>query len=365
MLSGGDAGNGADVAWVHTVDRENRKVFDNARIRGGNGVAGALVLEDKFKLALIAQKCGIEPRTFARVGINALREFCRELFSTEEGESKLWIVKLANANCGDGIHPISKSLWKKVLETVTEECSGFKEPRFVVQEYISKPALWHGKFKFHLRVYILLKADVSAFIFEDALAHVANKQYVLDPDDLSDMEIHLTNVAKNYHNSQLFHGTPQINLKQFLGEETFGKLLQQFDRIFRGAQAFMIHQRSAADFCFVGADVMLDEEGNPFILELNIPPSIARYTEGIPEETIVFFEKLFNSMINNFVEAELKGTASENDMIAWTKICEARHNFEPSPRKEMQGFNSLAWTVFEKKCLIAAPNQLNQCFRVE
>ena len=87
----------------------------------------------------------------------------------------------------------------------------------MVQLYVHRPLLWEGRFKFHLRVYCVLTAQMQFHCYRRAFAHVSNKPFTLscfDPDHHAprgaaargggasqegeryfDHEVHITNVA--------------------------------------------------------------------------------------------------------------------------------------------------------------------------
>jgi hypothetical protein len=288
------------------------------------------------------------------VGARAVRAWGERRLRAAEAH-KLWMIKDAGANGGDGLFVASGATWARVCDRLdAAERAERRKIRFVVQEYVERPALWEGRFKYHIRMYVVLRADMGAFLHTRALAHVANKPYSASPEGFDDVQVHLTNVSKNHTNKELFHGCPILELESFLGARCWARLLALFAALFGAARPFMRHQVAAWDFAHIGVDIMLDAEGHPHLLECNVPPCIGNYNSEMVPEQHAFFNWLFTSMVDCFVVEPLTTRpAAPAAARSWCKVAEPRDDFAPAPPAQ-RGLNALAWKVYEAKTLAHA-----------
>mmetsp|Transcript_921 Transcript_921/g.2150 ORF Transcript_921/g.2150 Transcript_921/m.2150 type:complete len:426 (+) Transcript_921:124-1401(+) len=370
-----------DFAWVHTVNDTERDSFLKARLRGGNGVSGAQILEDKFKFALLTQResCKGALPSFACESLVKLSQVCSAVFrENPESNAGTWMIKDAGANCGDGLYVVTSENWRDVVTRLAPQVNSVNTPgepsssstqrqqrpgsTYVLQKYIEDPELWEGSFKYHCRLYLILRADGALFIHSHALAHIANKPYTLDSSQLSDSQVHLSNVSKNHSESDLFHGCPVICLEEFFGQGRLDAVKAMFKNVFEAAHPFIEHQQSDTDFCFIGADVMFESDGTPRLLECNIPPGMGNYSTAIPPPQLQFNNNMFNSLVEQFVIRPLRGYSSSEPVNLsgqfWMKICDARPDFKTGSA-DQRGFNLLSWKVFQRRALKATSNRPN------
>lgn len=64
---------------------------------------------------------------------------------------------------------------------------------YVIQKYITNPLLWDG-FKFHFRMYAILKADMSTYLYAKAFILTAGLKYDCNSDDIQKQ---ITNLSLN------------------------------------------------------------------------------------------------------------------------------------------------------------------------
>ena len=69
----------------------------------------------------------------------------------------------------------------------------FHGAEYVIQKYVSDPKLWNG-FKFHFRMYSMLRGDMSSFLYQKAFILTAGLKYDRNSDDL---HTHITNLSVN------------------------------------------------------------------------------------------------------------------------------------------------------------------------
>lgn len=175
--------------------------------------------------------------------------------------------------------------------------------KHLVQEYISNPYLIEG-LKFDLRLYVLISGcdPLRIFIFKEGLARFATDEY--DPPNYNNYEntfMHLTNYAINkwndaYRNNQFLirdnvgHKRSLTAIMNYLKqqrEDTDGLMERIEDMVIKTiimAKPTLTHNYHACQpedysnsMCFeiLGFDILIDDDLNPFILEVNATPSFA------------------------------------------------------------------------------------------
>jgi hypothetical protein len=312
--------------------------------------AGLDVLENKFSLALLLEKYSAPGlANYAVLGWQEVREWCaaRLVAPTAQG-GKVWMVKDSGANCGQGLFVMSRDNWEQVVAKVAAlEKASQRRRGWVIQEYVSHPDLWQGTHKYHLRIYVVFCGDCSVYLHNHALGHIANKPYHLDKDSFTDEEVHLTNVSRNHHNVQLFHPCPAIDLKAFLGTDRWERLVALLQSVFKLAMPFCLHQAAKEDFSLIGADIMVDRDGQPHLLECNIPPCLGRADDNasIQMEETQLIRNLFHAIVQRF--CLLQDTSVDR---WWTEICPGNKDFKPCSWP-LRGLNTLAWKLVEKNML--------------
>ncbi|XP_052003883.1 tubulin monoglutamylase TTLL4-like isoform X1 [Xyrauchen texanus] len=204
----------------------------------------------------------------------------------EDGGSKQkWIVKPPASARGIGIQVIHK--WNQMPR---------KRP-LLVQKYLHKPYLISGN-KFDLRIYVYVTAydPLRVYIFNDGLVRFASCKYSPSMKTLSNKFMHLTNYSVNKKNSEYQsnsddkacqgHKWALKALWQYLGSQGINTTL-----IWEKIKDMVIKTIIASDpyvnslvkmhvsspySCheLFGFDIMLDENLKPWVLEVNISPSL-------------------------------------------------------------------------------------------
>ncbi|KAM9850500.1 tubulin monoglutamylase TTLL4 [Aulostomus maculatus] len=235
----------------------------------------------KMQLRFGRQEFNFVPRTFVLPqDIKLLRK------AWEDGGSRQkWIIKPPASARGIGIQVIHK--WSQMPH---------KRP-LLVQKYLHKPYLISGN-KFDLRIYVYVTCydPLRIYIFSDGLVRFASCKYSSSMKTLSNKFMHLTNYSVNKKNSEyqansddkacqghkwalkaLWHylGSKGINttliwekikdivIKTIIASEPYvNSLLKMHVRT-----PYSCHE-------LFGFDIMLDENLKPWILEVNISPSL-------------------------------------------------------------------------------------------
>lgn len=196
-----------------------------------------------------------------------------------------WIIKPPASARGTGIKVVSK--WKQIP----------KRKPMIVQKYIDRPLLIDGS-KFDLRLYVLVTSlnPLRAYMHTDGLARFASVKYSNDIDTLNDRYMHLTNysinkLSSNYaknEDAESCNGhkwTLKTLWKYFTtrGINTDGLWAALRNLVLRTILTgeHVISQMTKANvnskyntFELFGIDVILDSELKPWLLEVNISPSL-------------------------------------------------------------------------------------------
>ncbi|XP_073701694.1 tubulin monoglutamylase TTLL4 isoform X1 [Garra rufa] len=204
----------------------------------------------------------------------------------EEGGSKQkWIVKPPASARGIGIQVIHK--WSQMPR---------KRP-LLVQKYLHKPYLISGN-KFDLRIYVYVTSydPLRVYIFNDGLVRFASCKYSPSMKTLSNKFMHLTNYSVNKKNSEYQsnsddkacqgHKWALKALWQYLASQGINttliweKIKDMVIKTIIASDPYVnslvkMHVRSPYS-CheLFGFDIMLDENLKPWVLEVNISPSL-------------------------------------------------------------------------------------------
>lgn len=203
---------------------------------------------------------------------------------TDTKESK-WIIKPPASARGQGIRVISK------MEHVPK-----KRP-VIVQKYIANPYLINGhKFDLRLYVYVTSHDPLRIYLFDDGLTRFASRKYSSSVKSLSDRFMHLTNYSINRYNSEYRtnndsgactgHKWSLKALWTYLKKrdvdvvEIMERIKDLIVKTIISADAYVNVLTKAnvrRKFCvheLFGFDVILDEQCKPYIVEVNISPSL-------------------------------------------------------------------------------------------
>jgi tubulin polyglutamylase TTLL5 len=194
--------------------------------------------------------------------------------------SPFWISKPAGGARGNGIVVIDKML------------AAGGSPR-VIQKYVANPLLING-LKFDLRFYVsVLSLDpLRVYVHENGLVRLATEPYEDNFENLGNRSAHLTNFSINRNNAS-FVATDDMSKDgtgnkwthapfwPWLTENGFdaGLIRSRIEDAFvtviiSARETFLEQPTHRLSFEVFGFDVMLDEEGNVFILEVNVTPAM-------------------------------------------------------------------------------------------
>eukprot|EP01062_Namystynia_karyoxenos_P001203 TRINITY_DN10406_c0_g1_i1.p1 TRINITY_DN10406_c0_g1~~TRINITY_DN10406_c0_g1_i1.p1 ORF type:complete len:958 (+),score=282.34 TRINITY_DN10406_c0_g1_i1:85-2874(+) len=288
---GGPGERSPVVIWLDTSVSHERLI----RLRSGtrvNHFPGMSLLCRKVEGArhliklkkLFPEAYGFVPPTYLDYG-----EFCN---NQGNHSRRQWFILKPNTGCqGKGI---------RLVKNVTR-------PMFdgnVVQAYIPRPLLIDG-FKWDMRVYVLvLSCDpLRVFMYKDGLVRMCTEQYTEPSEENADQElVHLTNYAVQRKSRKFVFnddaGSGHTGTKRDFGflaaylrrhnfdpEQLWDKVRDLIVKTLISVQEHLRHtyrscfpecdNLGTACFEVLGFDVLVDENLDPWLLEVNQAPSFA------------------------------------------------------------------------------------------
>ncbi|NXC42458.1 TTLL4 polyglutamylase, partial [Penelope pileata] len=204
----------------------------------------------------------------------------------EEGAShQKWIVKPPASARGIGIQVIHK--WSQLP----------KRRPLLVQRYLHKPYLIDGR-KFDLRIYVYVTCydPLRVYLFKDGLVRFASCKYSSSMKSLSNKFVHLTNYSVNKKNTEYKSNSDEtacqghkwalkalwnyLTQKGVNSEAIWEKIKDIVIKTIIASEPYvnnLVKMYVRRPYCcheLFGFDIMLDENLKPWILEVNISPSL-------------------------------------------------------------------------------------------
>ena len=205
-----------------------------------------------------------------------------------------WIIKPASSACGRGVY-ITTEYDELPLEGLEE---------YVVERYINNPLLIQG-FKFDLRLYVAVLSfePLRIYLYKEGLVRFATHAYEkVEEHNKENKFMHLTNYSINKHNKDAFSTEPahasegnnsipskwhisklMAHLKndgkntEALWKSIEDMVIKSFlsieDKVVQACHRNVPHALNC--FELFGFDVLIDEEMRPWLLEVNLSPSLA------------------------------------------------------------------------------------------
>lgn len=198
-----------------------------------------------------------------------------------------WIVKPVASSRGRGIYLVNHPSHVPL------------DDNLLVCKYISNPLLVDG-FKFDLRLYVGVTCfdPVRVYLYEEGLTRFATVKYDRTGKNIKNVCMHLTNYSVNKKNAD-FVRCPDPEVEDFgnkwsmsamlrylkqIGKDTTALMMRIEDVVVKTIIAGELHIASAckmfmpyAGNCFeiYGFDILVDENLRPWLLEVNLSPSLA------------------------------------------------------------------------------------------
>ncbi|XP_033218603.1 tubulin polyglutamylase TTLL4-like [Belonocnema kinseyi] len=224
---------------------------------------------------------GFIPRTY--VLPQDLRCF-RQVWD-KQGSKEKWIIKPPASARGTGIRVVHR--WAQIPK---------KRP-VIVQQYLSKPMLIDGA-KFDLRLYVLVTSfnPLRIYLYPDGLVRFASVKYIDDINCLSDRFMHLTNYSINKSSaSYTDNDSPDSCSGHKWTIKTLWSYLEKKEvnvqKLWSTMKDIVVKTMIAGEssinclskanvssrYCcyeLFGVDILLDDNLKPWLLEVNISPSL-------------------------------------------------------------------------------------------
>jgi tubulin polyglutamylase TTLL5 len=229
--------------------------------------------------------CDFLPTTYV---LPADAEACHNAMMRERGAA--WIVKPIASSRGRGI-------------SIVQQPHQLPMDDVVVSRYVSNPLLIDG-FKFDLRIYVAVTSfdPLRCYVFEEGLARFSTEPYQnVGGAALKNLFMHLTNYSINKHSSHFVHNCDATAddhgnkwslaaLRRCLArngvdvEQVFARidalvvrtLIAVEPSVTAACRRYCPHRNCA--FELFGFDVLLDDQLKPWLLEVNLSPSLAADT---------------------------------------------------------------------------------------
>ncbi|XP_067031983.1 tubulin polyglutamylase TTLL5-like [Acropora muricata] len=202
-------------------------------------------------------------------------------------DRKPWIVKPVASSRGRGIYLINHPSHVPL------------DDNLLVCKYISNPLLVDG-FKFDLRLYVGVTCfdPLRVYLYEEGLTRFATVKYDSTGKNIKNVCMHLTNYSVNKKNAD-FVRCPDPEVEDYgnkwsmsamlrylkhIGKDTTALMMRIEDVVVKTIIAGELHIASACKMfmpspgnCFeiYGFDILIDENLRPWLLEVNLSPSLA------------------------------------------------------------------------------------------
>ncbi|XP_071870954.1 tubulin monoglutamylase TTLL4 [Bombus fervidus] len=218
-----------------------------------------------------AQEFDFVPRTYVLPrDLSSFRQVWKKLGSKEK-----WIVKPPASARGTGIKVVNR--WSQIP----------RKRAVIVQHYLSRPKLISGM-KFDLRLYVLVTSfnPLKIYIYPDGLVRFASVKYSDDISYLNNRFMHLTNYSINKTNSTYTDKWALKTLWSYLEQEHVNVSMlwaSMKDIVVKTMIAGesnitpLTRINTSSRYCcyeLFGFDILLDENLKPWLLEVNISPSL-------------------------------------------------------------------------------------------
>ena len=198
-------------------------------------------------------------------------------------QKNMWLIKPVASSRGRGIHLMTNpnALPSKGLIT----------------KYIHNPHLINNK-KYDLRLYLLITGytPLKIYLFDEGLTRFASEEYSLNKDNMSNRYIHLTNYSinkssKKYHKNDDYGEEEGNKWSLSTLRKHFENNNEDFEKVWMKIKDIMIktilsvtddaipliksfHLSSTNLFELYGVDILLDQQLNPWLMEVNLNPSL-------------------------------------------------------------------------------------------
>ncbi|KAG7398002.1 Tubulin polyglutamylase ttll4 [Phytophthora boehmeriae] len=257
---------------------------------------------DAFRRALERNESFMAATFPSSVTNNNSDDATRRKSRTPRGDGPLWIMKPPASACGRGIRILThRDAWRVCENSrkVSKKSKSGKKAR-IVQKYVAEPLLLGdgARYKFDLRLYVVVTSidPLRIYLFQEGIARFCTAPYSLK--DPRNRFAHLTNYAINKSNggfvenadAQIADAGSKWSLSALIRTLQSQQLLGDPETLMRDIRAVicktviaaeahltpLLHQFAGQSSCFelFGFDMMLDAKLRPWLIEVNVSPSL-------------------------------------------------------------------------------------------
>ncbi|XP_027849820.2 tubulin glycylase 3A-like isoform X1 [Aphis gossypii] len=278
-----------------------------------------------------------------------IKTFCPQFFI--DGDTNLWIVKPSNRCSGIGI-TLERRL-NNILKTIKEPNKLNKT--YIIQKYIEKPLLIFNV-KVDLRQYVLVTNTypMQIWMYKEGYVRFCSKKFTVQ--DLCE-EVHLSNVrVQSINRKYRVHGVPEECMWDFAQFKEYLKSIEKGDKwhtsiyptICETISTILIKsfkQNIGKTFAFqlFGADFILTEHFEPWLIEINSNPGLNPTTSIIARIATMLLKDIIKVTVDFPLNSNAETGLFENiysDTLV--KHCNAEKNitkeyyYYQSPKKTKQ-----------------------------
>lgn len=190
------------------------------------------------------------------------------------GYHNIWIVKPNYLSRGRGIRCFNN------LFDIVDYCYG-KDIQYVAQKYIENPLLVYER-KFDIRQWVLVQDfnPPKVWFYDECYVRFCTESYSLE--NIYNRYIHLTNNSIQKHSAK-FHQTEipgnMWSMQEFaehIGQDKWATIQQRMKDIvvwsIKSCEGSISARRNSCEL--VGYDFMIDDQLNPWLIEINMSPAM-------------------------------------------------------------------------------------------
>lgn len=201
-------------------------------------------------------------------------------------QRRYYIVKPNCMSQGRGIY-----VTDNIQAVATKNMQGL-----LISEYVQNPLLING-LKFDLRLYVLITCfnPLRVYLYDEGLVRFATEPFTLNPSQMSNRFVHLTNYSINKFSEKFVdYSETGIGTKWTLSalkkvmrglnldadlmmmriEDILIKTIISIEhKVFKAVETYVPFRNNCFDL--LGFDVLIDSDLKPWLLEVNLSPSLA------------------------------------------------------------------------------------------